>query len=96
MADTKKVVRRTAAERKAAFEQVIADIEAKEIERAKKQLVAKNERLEKVVELCARYDKEQAELVTEIEALEALVNGGLEPEDVAEEVTTSILICAAD
>lgn len=72
MAD-KKVVRRTAAERMAALEQEIAELEAKEVERARKQLTAKQERLAKVVELATKYELETDELEGEIAALEAII-----------------------
>lgn len=85
MADKKKVVRRTTAERMAALEQELADLERIEVEKAKKKLVVKNERLAKVVALITKYDSEQADLVAEIEELETFIG---EPEQ-AEEVTTS-------
>lgn len=73
MADKKKVVRRTAEERKAALEQELKDLELKEVERARKTLVAKTERLAKVVELASKYDAEASELEGEIAALEAII-----------------------
>ena len=73
MADKKKVVRRTAEERKAALEQELKDLELKEVERARKQLTAKQERLAKVLELAKKYENEADELENEIAALEATI-----------------------
>lgn len=99
MADKKKVVRRTAEERKAALEQEIAELEAKVVERARKALVAKTERLAKVVALRDKCDEEADTLLGEIRVLEQLIGTGPyaendENDEQAEEVAQPTLSAA--
>ena len=97
MADKKKVVRRTTEERKAALEQEIAELEIKELEKARKTLVTKNARMDKVVALRDKYDEEADTLLGEIRDLEQFIGTGPyaenEPEQ-AEEVSQPTLSAA--
>lgn len=89
MADKK--VRRTAEERKAALEAEIAELEAKEIERAKKALVTKTERLVKVTALRDKYNEEVVSVENDIFDLKALIEGTEDEDDEqAEEVPSSL------
>ena len=77
--EKKKVVRRTAAERKAALEAELLEIELKEIDKARKDLDAKRERLAKVTAFIAKYEDEANVLESEIAALEAMLPDYDEP-----------------
>ena len=95
MADKK--VRRTAEERKAALEAEIAELEAKEIERAKKALVAKTERLVKVTALRDKYNEEVVSVENDIFDLKAIIEGTEdedEDDEQAEEVSQPTLSAA--
>jgi len=93
VADKKKVVRRTAAERMAALEQELRDLELKEVEKARKTLSVKLARLAKVFALIKKYEAEAEALDAEIDELQAIID---DKEDVvvetaqAEEVSTSL------
>ena len=92
MADKKKVMRRTAAERMAALEQELKDLELKEIEKARKTLTVKQERLAKVLALVTKYEAEAEALDAEIDELQAVIgdeDGVVVENAQAEEVPTS-------
>lgn len=93
MADKKKVVRRTTAERMAALEQELRDLELKEVEKARKTLSVKLARLAKVLALVTKYEAEAEALDAEIAALEAVIgdeDGVVVETTQAEEVPTSL------
>lgn len=93
MADKKKVVRRTTAERMAALEQELRDLELKEVEKARKTLSVKLARLAKVLALVTKYEAEAEALDAEIAALEAIIgdeDGVVVETTQAEEVPTSL------
>lgn len=85
MADKK--VRRTAAERAEALKAQLAELEAKQIERAVKERDAKQERLAKVVKLREKYAAEELDLTAEISMLNMEIKGA-SVDDVVEEAAT--------
>ena len=71
MADTKKV--RSIEERKAAMLAELAELEAKQLEKYRKELVVKRDRATKVDETIAKYTVEAGTLKSRIEELEELI-----------------------
>lgn len=71
MADTKKV--RSIEERKEAMLAELAELEARQLEKYKKELAAKNERLDKVSKTIAKAEAEAEALETRIAELNELI-----------------------
>jgi predicted RNase H-like nuclease (RuvC/YqgF family) len=78
VADTKKM--RSIEERKAAMLAELAELEGKQLEKYRKELVVKTERATKVDETIAKYTLEATSLKARIEELESLI-ADLESDD---------------